>query len=305
MTDGHPTAGCSAKSNERLVMANHPCFSRDAHKRAGRIHLPVAPECNIQCGYCVRKYDCVNESRPGVASTILSPAQAIERVRAVVERSGGEIAAVGIAGPGDPLANEATFETLDLVRREYPESILCVSTNGLALPDRVKDLVAVGVRSLTVTINAVMPETADAVYAWVRGESGERLTGIEGAQRLLERQWDGLAKAVRAGLVVKVNSVLIPGVNDLELPAIAMLAAEYGAHLSNILPLIPQARFRSVRPPGPAEIHAARSACGEYLTQMTHCNQCRADACGLIGKDRDMETETLMARLGDEYAGVV
>jgi nitrogen fixation protein NifB len=253
----------------------------------------------------VRKYDCVNESRPGVASTILTPAEAIDRVRAVVERSGGEIAAVGIAGPGDPLANEATFETLDLVRREYPESILCVSTNGLALPQRVNDLVAVGVRSLTVTINAVMPETAEAVYAWVSGPDGERLTGIEGAARLLENQWDGLRKAVRAGLIVKVNSVLIPGVNDFELPAVAMLASEYGAHLSNILPLIPQARFRSVAPPSPAQIHAARDACGEYLSQMTHCNQCRADACGLIGKDRDMETETLMARLGDEYCEVV
>ena len=73
MSDGYPTVGCSARSNERLVMANHPCFSQEAHKRSGRIHLPVAPECNIQCGYCVRKFDCVNESRPGVASTILTP----------------------------------------------------------------------------------------------------------------------------------------------------------------------------------------------------------------------------------------
>jgi len=305
MSDGFPIAACTAKSNERLVMANHPCFSKDAHKRSGRIHLPVAPACNIQCGYCVRKYDCVNESRPGVASTILTPSEAIERVRAVVERSGGEIAAVGVAGPGDPLANEATFETLDLVRREYPESILCVSTNGLALPDRVNDLVAAGVRSLTVTINAVMPETAEAVYAWVSGENGEPLKGIEGATRLLERQWDGLAKAVRAGLIVKVNSVLIPGVNDFELPAVAMLAAEYGAHLSNILPLIPQSHFRNTKPPGAAEIHAARATCGEYLSQMTHCNQCRADACGLIGKDRDMESETLLARLGEDYCEVV
>jgi len=305
MSDGYPQVSCSAKSNERLVMANHPCFSKDAHKRSGRIHLPVAPECNIQCGYCVRKYDCVNESRPGVASTVLTPQEAIERVRAVVERSGGEIAAVGIAGPGDPLANEATFETLDLVRREYPEAILCVSTNGLALPERINDLVAVGVRSLTVTINAVMPETAHAVYAWVRGENGERMSGIEGAQRLLDRQWEGLRLAVRAGLIVKVNSVLIPGVNDMELPAVAMLASEYGAHLSNILPLIPQSRFRHLKPPSPADIHAARDACGAYLSQMTHCNQCRADACGLIGKDRDMETETLMARLGEDYSEMV
>lgn len=294
----------SPRSNERHVLTNHPCFSKDAHHRSGRIHLPVAPDCNLQCGYCVRKYDCVNESRPGVSSTVLTAEEAIERVEAVVERH-GDIAAIGIAGPGDPLANEATFETLDLVRRMYPQSILCVSTNGLALADRVNDLVAVGVRSLTVTINAVMPETAAEVYVWVTGENGERVRGIDAAAYLLDRQWEGLRRAVAAGLVVKVNSVLIPGVNDMELPALAHLASEYGAHMHNVLPLIPQNRFKGLTPPTPADIHAMRAECGEYLSQMTHCNQCRADACGLIGKDRDMETETLMARLGDDYMEVV
>lgn len=297
-------SACSAKSNERVVMRNHPCFSAEAHKHAGRIHLPVAPECNIQCGYCVRKYDCVNESRPGVASTVLTPGEAIERVEAVVERT-GDIAAIGIAGPGDPLANEATFETLDLVRRHYPHVIGCVSTNGLSLSERVGDLVAVGVRSLTVTINAVMPETAGEVYLWVTGPDGEKLRGDEAGAHILERQWDGLARAVDAGLVVKVNSVYIPGVNDLELPAIAHLASEYGAHMHNILPLIPQNKFRGYTPPALADIHAMRAECGEYLSQMSHCKQCRADACGIIGKDRDMETETLMARLSDDYCDAV
>lgn len=294
----------SAHSNARHILSNHPCFSEEAHKGAGRIHLPVAPECNVQCGYCVRKYDCVNESRPGVASVILTPQEAIERVEAVIERT-GDIAAIGIAGPGDPLANEATFATLDLVRRKYPTRIGCVSTNGLALADRVDDLVAAGVRSITVTINAVMPETAAEVYLWVTGPNGERLRGIEAGSHIIERQWEGLRRALAAGLVVKVNSVLIPGVNDLELPAIAHLAAECGAHKHNILPLIPQNRFRHHAPPTPAELHAARAACGAYLSQMTHCKQCRSDACGLIGKDRDMETETLLARLGDIYEEAV
>jgi nitrogen fixation protein NifB len=285
-------------------MNNHPCFSEVAHKGAGRIHLPVAPACNIQCGYCVRKYDCVNESRPGVASIVLSPAEAIERVEAVIERT-GDIAAIGIAGPGDPLANEATFLTLGLVRRHYPDRIGCVSTNGLALADRVADLVAAGVRSLTVTINAVMPETAGEIYLWVTGPAGERLRGLEAGRHLLERQWEGLRRAIAAGLVVKVNSVLIPGVNDLELPMVAHLAAEYGAHKHNILPLIPQNRFRDHEPPTPAQLRATRAACGEYLSQMTHCKQCRADACGIIGRDRDMETETLLARLGEDYADTV
>lgn len=294
----------SARSNERHVMANHPCFSEKAHTRSGRIHLPVAPECNLQCGYCVRKYDCVNESRPGVASVVLDPAEAIERVDAVVERH-GDIAAIGIAGPGDPLANEATFATMDLVRRRHPSAIGCVSTNGLALPERVGDLVAAGVRSITVTVNAVMSETAAEIYLWVTGTNGERLRGLEAGRYLLGRQWEGLRRAVAAGLVVKVNSVYIPGVNDMELPAIAHLAAEAGAHMHNILPLIPQSKFRDVAPPTPSEIHEMRARCGEYLSQMSHCKQCRADACGLIGKDRDMETETLLARLGDAYEEAV
>jgi nitrogen fixation protein NifB len=83
------------------------------------------------------------------------------------------------------------------------------------------------------------------------------------------------------------------------------LAAEYGAHMHNILPLIPQNKFRDATPPTPAQIHAMRSSCGEYLSQMSHCKQCRADACGIIGQDRDMETETLLARLGDDYCETV
>jgi nitrogen fixation protein NifB len=128
---------------------------------------------------------------------------------------------------------------------------------------------------------------------------------MEAARYILERQWEGLRRAVDAGLVVKVNTVLIPGVNEFELPAIAHLAAEYGARKHNILPLIPQNMFRDTTPPTPAQIHQARAECGEYLSQMTHCKQCRADACGLIGKDRDMETETLLSRLGAAYEETV
>jgi len=51
----------------------HPCFNADARAKTGRIHLPIAPSCNIQCNYCDRKFDCMNESRPGVTSKLLTP----------------------------------------------------------------------------------------------------------------------------------------------------------------------------------------------------------------------------------------
>ena len=89
----------------------HPCFNADAKGKYGRVHLPVAPKCNIKCNFCDRKYDCVNESRPGVTSNVLTPAQAEIYMDKVLEKE-PRITVAGIAGPGDPFANpEETMET--------------------------------------------------------------------------------------------------------------------------------------------------------------------------------------------------
>ncbi|HTZ17049.1 MAG TPA: nitrogenase cofactor biosynthesis protein NifB, partial [Dissulfurispiraceae bacterium] len=275
------------------IMMKHPCFSKDAHRSFGRIHLPVAPGCNIQCNYCIRKYDCANESRPGVTSMVLSPHEAVGRVRYLVDRN-ERLSVVGIAGPGDPLANEATFETFRLINREFPDLILCASTNGLCLPERLEDLVKSGVRSITVTISAALPETAEKIYSWVFYR-GRKYTGREAAGLICANQWRGLRNAIDAGLAVKVNSVLIPGINETEIPLIARLAGERGADLHNVLPLIPQAEFSHIERPSREMIHSLRLECGKYVEQMTHCRQCRADACGILGEDRDMELEVLSA----------
>ena len=108
---------------------NHPCYSNDAHHKYARMHLPVAPACNIQCNYCNRKYDCANESRPGVVSELLTPQQALIKAQAVAKAI-PQLSVIGIAGPGDPLANPVrTFETLALIRESMPDIKLCISTN--------------------------------------------------------------------------------------------------------------------------------------------------------------------------------
>ena len=85
-------------------MKAHPCFDSEAKKKYGRVHLPVAPKCNVQCNYCNRKFDCANESRPGVSSAILSPSQSVSYMKKITTK-GVDISVVGIAGPGDPFAN--------------------------------------------------------------------------------------------------------------------------------------------------------------------------------------------------------
>jgi nitrogen fixation protein NifB len=270
--------------------SGHPCFSGN-HQKAGRIHLPVAPGCNIKCGFCERRFDCANENRPGVTSRVLSPEEGLQRVRQIMAHpeGGPSMRVVGIAGPGDPLANEKTFDTFRLVKEAFPHLMLCLSTNGLLLPERIDELKELGVHSVTVTVNALTPETGARVYQWVRYQ-GARLTGEEAAALLLDKQFAGIKAAVAAGMLVKVNSVYIPGVNDHETLPLAVAARKLGATMMNILPLIPQGIFRNYARPSDLVMDLVRNQAESILSQARHCGQCRADAAGLLGQDIDLST---------------
>jgi nitrogenase molybdenum-iron protein alpha/beta subunit/MoaA/NifB/PqqE/SkfB family radical SAM enzyme len=272
-------------ADNRRKSGSHPCFNGcgGAH---GRIHLPVAPACNIQCNYCVRKFDCPNESRPGVSTAILSPEQALKRfVRA---RAGiDNLDVVGIAGPGDALANWAeTRETLRLIRKEHPEVTFCISTNGLELPSHVRELADLGVSHLTVTVNAVDPSVGAKVYKHV-DYMGTRHTGESGAALILANQMAGIRWAVELGMICKMNIVMLKGVNECHIPKVAATAAELGCELSNIMQMVPVAgsAFENTQLVSNVEIGSMRERCGLHLRQMTHCRQCRADAVGRLEED--------------------
>jgi nitrogen fixation protein NifB len=275
----------AATCQGREKIHGHPCFGGD-RKKNGRIHLAVAPRCNIQCGYCTRKHDCVNESRPGVTSRIQTPKEALETVRTVMasQTLGPIIKVVGIAGPGDPLANEETFDTFRLIGEEFSHLIKCLSTNGLLLPEKIELLHEIGLQSLTVTVNAIDPEVGARIYSHIRYH-GERYSGPEAARILSSNQLEGIARAVDYGMTVKVNTVLIPGVNDHQVPLIAEKVKKLGAFVMNVMPLIPQAKFAKVAAPSPECLEQIRSANELIIGQFRHCRQCRADAIGLIGQD--------------------
>jgi nitrogen fixation protein NifB len=261
----------------------HPCYSKDACHKFGRMHLAVAPKCNIQCNYCVRDYDCVNESRPGVCSKVLSPTEALELVREVVDKF-PYIKVIGIAGPGDPLANEETFETLKLLKEEFPTPIKCLSTNGLMLPESIDKLMEYDVGNVTVTLNAVDPEIGEKIYSFVEWE-GKKLHGREGAEKLLSQQLKGIEMAVANKMLVKVNTVYIPGVNDHHIIDIAKTVGEMGVFTFNLIPVIPQYKFKDIIPPTGREKKEMQDACLPYVRQMRHCKRCRSDAIGLLGED--------------------
>lgn len=269
----------------RASIQGHPCFGGD-HHRNGRIHLPVAPRCTIRCRYCSRRHDCANESRPGVTSRILTPVDALARLRETMANPllGPVIRVVGIAGPGDPLANTETFETFGLVQQEFPHLIGCLSTNGLLLPESVDGLAKLGVGSITVTVNSIDPAVGANIYSHV-SYGGFVYRGVEAAAILVGRQFEGIRRAVSCGIAVKVNTVVIPGINDGEVRQIAIAARNLGVSIMNVMPLIPQADFARVAPPSRSYVDEIRTSCSGIVDQQRHCRQCRADAIGLVGEE--------------------
>ena len=283
-----------------LKIANHPCFNDASRHKFGRIHLPVAPKCNIQCNYCSRKFDCMNENRPGVTSKVLSPQQALYYLDQAMVLS-PNIAVVGIAGPGDPFANpDETMETLRLVREKYPEMLLCVATNGLDLLPYIDELARLQVSHVTITINAIDPEVGAEVYAWVRYKK-KMYRDIDAARLLIKNQLESLKKLKEAGVTAKVNSIIIPGINDTHVIAVASKVAELGADILNCLPYYntKETLFENIAEPSVDMVTEIQRATSEFLPQMKHCARCRADAVGIIG---EINTEEMMQKLAEAAA---
>lgn len=259
----------------------HPCFNEKLHDKVGRAHVPIAPKCNIYCNFCTRDLQNEDEVRPGVAACVMSPDVAVEHIHEVTKD--GPISVVGIAGPGDSLANEETFEFLEKMGKEDPDLIKCLSTNGLLLPRYADRLAEFGVKSITVTINAVDPDIAKEIYSFIKLD-GEVIKGRKAAEILIKNQLDGVEKAAENGIVVKINSVLIPDLNDDHIVEIAKEAKKRGASLMNILPLIPLNKMKSYDAPGCEMLETVRAEVEDIMPVFRACTQCRADAYGIPGK---------------------
>ncbi|WP_051177328.1 radical SAM protein [Halodesulfovibrio aestuarii] len=261
----------------------HPCFNEKAHGRIARIHVPIAPRCNLACGYCERVISPSPDlTGPGSASEVLSPEQGIERTMKFLQQYGDK-SIVGIAGPGDPLANPETMTFLERMQEEAPHIATCLCTNGLALPQYAEKLIELSINTLTVTVNGVTPSVIAQMQPRVL-DSGTWLTGEEAGHLLISRQMEGLRK-VAGHMTLKINMVIAPEINMSEVEAVMQLAVDSKVQVFNPMPLIPRHALRFTRKPTHDEIKHIYSLCPPSLSLFTKCKQCRADAAGIHGKE--------------------
>jgi nitrogen fixation protein NifB len=213
----------------------------------------------------------------------MTPEEAVSRtLQEMKERPNLRIAA--ISGPGEPLANEETYRTLQGVRMAIPDIHFCISTNGILLVDHVSKLMELNVETVSVSISTVNPRSAGRIYQWAIID-GKLQKGEEMGRKLIEKQMEGIRLANRAGIRVKANTVLIPSINIDDIDEIAKSLAEVGADLQNIVPLVPNADMKQLSAPTPSELARARHVGSRYITQFRHCRQCRSDVVGIPGED--------------------
>ncbi|MBE6876304.1 MAG: radical SAM protein [Ruminococcus sp.] len=271
----------------------HPCYARGKRNQSGRIHLPISPVCNIECRFCDRRINDY-EQRPGVASTVIKPEEAIDVIQKSLELCPA-IKVAGIAGPGDTLASDDALKTFRLIKEHFPDLVKCMSTNGLLLSEKAQEVIDADIDSLTVTVNAIDPEIEAKLNRGILWH-GKHYTGVEAAEILIRNQLEGIRKVSTAGITIKVNTVLVIGINDEHIEEIAKTVKEVGASIYNIIPLIPQHELKDYPAPTCAQIDGARLRAQKYIDVFRHCQRCRADAIGIPG-EKDYGDQIWVSRI--------
>jgi GTP 3',8-cyclase len=178
-------------------------FGRQVHD----LRISVTDRCNFRCSYCMPREDMHWLPRSEILTF-----EEIERLATVfVERFG--ISSVRITG-GEPTVRAHLPELVARLARLPVE--LSMTTNGATLDRLAGPLKQAGLRRVTISCDSLQPE---------------RFAGITG-RAMLPEVLDGLDAAVAAGLFpVKVNTVLVRGVNDDEVLDLAGFGRERGVEV--------------------------------------------------------------------------
>ncbi|MDT0265197.1 GTP 3',8-cyclase MoaA [Streptomyces sp. DSM 44915] len=182
----------------------------DTHGRtATDLRVSLTDRCNLRCTYCMPE-----EGLAWLAkSTLLTDDEIVRLVALAVGELG--VTEVRFTG-GEPLLRPGLVSIVARCAELRPRPRLSLTTNGIGLERTAEALRAAGLDRVNVSLDTLSPETF------------ERLTRRRRHADVLR----GLAAARAAGLTpVKVNSVLLPGVNDGEAPELLAWALAEGYEL--------------------------------------------------------------------------
>ncbi|MEM2926247.1 MAG: GTP 3',8-cyclase MoaA [Candidatus Bathyarchaeia archaeon] len=171
------------------------------------LRVSLTDRCNLSCIYC---------DREGIeASEGLMKADEVAEIVRIASKLG--MKKIKLTG-GEPLLRDDIVEVVrKMASNPFVEEVSMV-TNGQLLDKRAKDLAKAGLRRINVNLASLDPE----VYRFVTGGN-------------LERVVEGLREALKAGLSpVKLNMVVLKGINDQEIPSMIEFCSSLGTTLQLI-----------------------------------------------------------------------
>ena len=197
-------------------------------RKINYLRLSVTDRCNMRCRYCM--------PAEGVAKLchddILSYEELFQIARSAVALGIEKIRVTG----GEPLVRKGIIDFLAQLAVIPGLKQLVLTTNGLCLEEMAEDLRAAGVQRLNISLDSLQPE----VFA--------RITRGGDLSRVLA----GISAAEQAGFPVKINMVVMRGINDAEVIDVASLALEkhYTIRFIEYMPAIKEKNWQSLVVPG-------------------------------------------------------
>ncbi len=183
---------------------------RDSFGRtAVDLRVSLTDRCNLRCSYCMPEEGLAWLPRQDV----LTDDEVLRLVRVAVERLG--VTEVRFTG-GEPLVRRGLVGIVAAAAALRPRPRLSVTTNGIGLERMAPALRDAGLDRVNVSLDTLSPERFHTLTR--RDRHADVLAGLRGA--------------ARAGLTpVKINTVLMRGVNDDEAPALLRFALDHGYQL--------------------------------------------------------------------------
>ena len=175
----------------------------DSHQRTiNYLRLSVTDRCNLRCTYCM--------PAQGVAKCGHAEVLRYEELHLLAETAVSlGIEKIRVTG-GEPLVRKGIIPFLKRLSRLPGLQELVLTSNGILLPQMAADLKEAGVTRLNISIDSLRPEVFRQI---TRGGD-------------LEKVLQGIAVAEQLGLPIKLNMVVMAGVNDAEIEEFAALSLE-------------------------------------------------------------------------------
>jgi cyclic pyranopterin phosphate synthase len=197
-------------------------------RKINYLRLAVTDRCNLRCQYCM--------PAEGIAKLTHDDVLSYEELFLLAQTAiSMGIEKVRVTG-GEPLVRKGIVDFLARLSSIAGLKHLVLTTNGLLLQEMADDLRRAGVQRLNISLDSLQPETF------------KRITRCGDLARVMA----GIAAAEKAGIPVKLNMVVMRGINDAEILDFVRLSIDkpYAVRFIEYMPTIKEENWQSLVVPG-------------------------------------------------------